>query len=368
MGINLKIKNIKLVNFRSYKSTEIEFHPKLNYIYGKNGSGKTNLIESVYFLANLNSFRTRKRVNLLKSGSGSMYVGGNFCNDDDEKNIKLEAAYHEKKRVYKLNGKTELNLVNYLQSVHTTVFYPDSLRTVKDGPSFRRNFFDRAISATDASYLLESKEYIRLLKERNRILKNDLDHNLLHVWNQRFFEYASKISSKRLVFLKLLKEKIKPLRENLNINKKINIIYSKKYIKTKEEEIFEEIKKEHKTKTTEEKIKKQTCLGPHLDDFIVYFNGKNAKENASQGEQRLLIILVLLAASEVCREFTGENSIYLFDDMSSELDREKRQSVVEYLMSGNSQVFITTTEKPETKNPPQTYSLFDLDSKTGVLR
>ena len=73
-----------------------------------------------------------------------MYVGGNFCSDEDEKNVKLEAAFHEKKRVYKLNGKTELNLVNYLQTAHTTIFFPDSLGTVKDGPSFRRNFFDKS--------------------------------------------------------------------------------------------------------------------------------------------------------------------------------------------------------------------------------
>ena len=350
----------------------MQFHPKLNYIYGKNGSGKTNLIESIYFLTNLKSFRTNKRTNLLKDGFGNMYIRGDFYKDSFRKDLRLEVSFDDKRRIYKLNGKTEGNLINYLQSVHTMVFFPDSLRIIKDSPSFRRNFFDKAIASTDSSFLLESKEYLRLLRERNKILKNRLDYNLLDVWNERFFAYASIISAKRIIFIEKIKHKIKKLKENLKINKNIDVTYSKHFNfferKNIENQIFDVIQEEYKKKKEEEKVKKQTCLGPHLDDFIIYFNDANVRENASQGEQRLVIILVLLAASDVCREISGENSIYLFDDMSSELDRERRQSVIEYLISGNSQVFITATEKPEIKNPPEAYSLFDLDSEMGVVR
>ncbi len=301
-----------------------------------------------------------------------MYIRGDFYKDFIRKDVRLEVSFDDKRRIYKLNGKTEINLINYLQSVHTMVFFPDSLRIIKDSPSFRRNFFDKAIASTDPSFLLESKEYLRLLRERNKILKNSLDYNLLDVWNDRFFTYASKISAKRIIFLEQTKHQIKKLKENLKINKNIEVMYSKNFNcferKNLENRMFDVIQEEYKKKKEEERIKKQTCLGPHLDDFVIYFNGANARENASQGEQRLIIILILLAASEVCREISGENSIYLFDDMSSELDRERRQSVIEYLISGNSQVFITTTEKPEIKNPPEAYSLFDLDSEMGVVR
>ena len=372
MGIILKIKALKLKNFRSYETKEVQFHPKLNYIYGKNGSGKTNLIESIYFLTNLKSFRTKKRMNLLKNGFDSMYIRGDFYKDLEKKDVRLEVSFDEKRRIYRLNGKTEINLINYLQSVHTMVFFPDSLRIVKDSPSFRRNFFDKAIASSDSSFLLESKEYLRLLKERNKILKNSLDYNLLETWNDRFFTCASKITAKRIIFLEQLKRKLKKLKEKLNIKKNIEVTYSKKpeYFERKdmEEQLFKEIQEEYIKKKEEERAKKQTCLGPHLDDFVIYFKDVNARESASQGEQRLVMILILLAASDVCREVSGENSIYLFDDMSSELDREKRQSVVEYLISGDSQVFITATEKPEIKNPPEAYSLFDLDSEMGVVR
>ena len=371
MRKTLKIKSVKLKNFRNYKSLETEFHPELNYIYGKNGSGKTNLIESIYFLTNLKSFRTKKRASLVKEDAGSMYVGGSFYSDSTNKTIKLEASFDEQRRIYRLNDKTEQNLINYLQSVSTMVFFPDSLRVIKDSPVFRRNFFDRAIALIDPHYLIENKEYLRILRERNKILKHKLDNGLLEVWNNRFFSCASKILIKRNGFLELLEKKLTPLKKNLGVKKNIKVFYSKNLRNYDKKEIktsaLETIKEEYEKKKGEEKIKKQTCLGPHLDDFVIYLNGANSRESASQGEQRLVIILILLAISDVCKEISGENLIYLFDDMSSELDREKRQSVVEYLMSGDSQVFITSTEKPETKSPPEAYSLFDLDSGKGFV-
>ena len=371
MGKTLKIKNIKLKNFRGYNSLETNFHPKLNYIYGKNGSGKTNLIESIYFLTNLKSFRTKKRKSLIREGFDNMYIRGEFYNDTIDKEIKLEASFDQEKRAYRLNGKTEQNLINYLQSVNTTVFFPDSLRIVKDSPLLRRNFFDRAIASTDSSYLLECKEYLRILRERNKILKDKINYKLLEAWNERFLVCASRILKKRIIFMRLLERKLQPLKENLRIEKNIDIVYTKKFSFSEkeniEQKIFENIYEEYKKKKEEEKLKKQTCVGPHLDDFVIYFDEINARENSSQGEQRLCIILILLAVSDVCREISGENTIYLFDDMSSELDRERRQSVIEYLMSGNSQVFITTTEKPETKSPPESCSLFDLDSVKGFV-
>tara|TARA_Y100000588_G_C14268988_1_gene931374 strand:+ start:1065 stop:2183 length:1119 start_codon:yes stop_codon:yes gene_type:complete len=372
LGKTLKIKSVKLKNFRNYESLGIKFHPKLNYVFGKNGSGKTNLIESIYFLTNLKSFRTKKRSSLIKKNTNAMYVGGVFSDDDMSKDVKLEASLFEQKRVYKLNNKTEQNLIDYLKSVNTMVFFPDSLRIIKDSPLFRRNFFDRAISSIDPTYLLENKEYSRILRERNKILKNNSDDRLLDVWNSRFFSCASNIFEKRTAFLELLKQKIGPLKKTLNINKNIEVFYSKslKYSHKKNTETlaYEIIKEEYEKNKEEEKIKKQTCLGPHLDDFVIYLDGDSSRENASQGEQRLVIILILLAVSDVYREVSEENLIYLFDDMSSELDREKRQSVIEYLMSSDSQVFITSTEKPETKNPPEAYSFFDLDLGRGIIR
>ncbi len=126
----MHITHISLRNFRNYPNLSFSPGPKFNYLHGLNGSGKTNLLEAIYFLSHLRSFRRASRSNMVTEGKEGMYLRGEFLRDREESPLRLEAAISGADRRYKVNGKEESNLLHYLDRANTVVFFPESLRNV----------------------------------------------------------------------------------------------------------------------------------------------------------------------------------------------------------------------------------------------
>ncbi|MBT3351605.1 MAG: DNA replication and repair protein RecF [Nitrospinaceae bacterium] len=356
------LEKITLHNFRNYPSIQIEPDRHFNYIYGSNGAGKTNFLEAIFFLVNLQSFRRVARVKLRSFGEQDMYIKGEFRKGEGNNKVILEAAISGSERSYKFNGKKELDLLPYLDQVHAVVFYPESVQLIKGSPTLRRMVFDRAIASEERAHLSDLREYGRLLIERNGILKQRGDSDMIKVWGKRLLRIAPRIIIRRHLYLRNLRQLLLDLEIKLETKKEFEVTYRSGHNRSAGEDWSDRLGDgdqgelemralgflEENLKAVEgnEILRGRTLWGPHLDDFEFKMKSRNAKETASQGEQRLLTILLAVGASESYKQQKGEAPIILLDDLSSELDEERRRKIIDYLKYIKAQVFITSTEKP----------------------
>ncbi|MEK6710745.1 MAG: DNA replication and repair protein RecF [Nitrospinota bacterium] len=358
----MRLVQLNLRHFRNYQALTFEPAPRFNYIFGPNGSGKTNLLEAIHYLTRLRSFRRVSRRGMIEEGQPGMYLRGEFCRENEHGGeVTLEAAVQGQERRYALNGEEVSDLLSYLDQVHTAVFFPDSPQVIKGGPSLRRAFFDRAIASSDPSHLAGIREYNRLLAERNRLLKGGGNSDIFAVWNQRFLWSAARIVARRQRYLGALHGQLALLENSLSaaLGRRIGIEYAAGGAglpgeswgrlleggENPEAGAEAVLRSSAERLAPEERRRGAAQWGPHLDDFHIRLGARRAREGASQGEQRLAMLALVMAAAAGFRAARGEEPIVLLDDLSSELDERRRADVLRHLETMGAQVFITSTER-----------------------
>ena len=359
----MRLVRLALRHFRNYPGLTFEPAPGFNYIFGPNGAGKTNLLEAIHFLTRLRSFRRASRRGMIEEGQQGMYLRGDFRRGAGAAaGVVLEAAVQDRERKYQVNGKEEGDLLSYLDQVHTSVFFPESLQIVKEGPALRRAFFDRALAAENPAHLAGAREYNRLLAERNRLLKGGANSDILAVWDRRFLKSAARIVARRQRYLGSLRGQLALLERSFAsaLGRRIEIEYTAEGTGVpgetwerlaggegdSEAAVEAALERSAGRAAAEERRRGVTLWGPHLDDFRIRLGERRARDAASQGEQRLLTLALVVAAAQGFRAVRGEEPIILLDDLSSELDERRRGDVLGHLATMGAQVFITSTEAP----------------------
>ncbi len=346
----MRLVNLTLRNFRNYR--ELKFHPHegFNYIYGNNGSGKTSLLEAIYYLSHLRSFRRISREKMVLHGEEGMYVSGAFLSDWNGGETKLEAAFRGRERRYKKDGWEVAGLMPYLESSHVIVFFPETPDIVKGGPGARRRFFDRAIAAVAPRHLEDFRQCAKLLSERNSLLRNGGESDTIQVWQERLVEVAARIIFRRKRYEKSLENRLRCL-EGLFGETRIPRV-SVKYVSdgllgedAELAEVEENLRAAARKLMKEEAVRGITLWGPQLDDFHFFWNGHRARDVASQGEQRLMAILLVSANADEYKREKGESPVVLLDDLGSELDVSRKNRVLLFLGSLGAQTFITSAEE-----------------------
>lgn len=346
------LSNLILKNFRNYKNLEIGFHEKLNVFVGENAQGKTNVLESIFFSSFLKSHRTNKNFNLIKFGEEDSEINLSGKRENlkcFEVGLKLNSR-SSKKDLF-LNGIRIVKSSDFIGYIKVVMFSPEDLKIVKESPAIRRKFLDMNLSQIDNKYLRALINYNKVIKYKNSLLKKDkIDLSLLDVYDEQLSLYSSVIMRKRFNYLKALNffsqsihEKISKSSEKIGIDyntfldiDKFNL--SEDDIKNK---IFAILKKNRKL----DLFKKVCSLGIHKDDFNVKLNDHSVINYSSQGQQRSSVISIKLGVVEIIKEFLGEYPVLLLDDILSELDRDRRNFVLNFIE--NIQTFITCTELNE---------------------
>jgi len=307
------IKNLKLKNFRNHKELDINFTNPFVYIYGDNGSGKTSILESIYFLATTKSHRTPDEKELILRNEPFSQV--KLITNENKYEITLSKTG---KRAL-INGVEKRKLSDFIGNLKVVMFAPEDLDLIKGSPSNRRQFMDLEWMQIDKSYLKNLNTYKNIIKQRNSLLKKikiEDDLTFLNILGEQLFEIGMKIINERQRFIDLLNNYLKDVYK-LFSNHKVNISYQK--------DVDEKSFKNHLTKNQKQDILYQTTLaGPHRDDFLIDFNDFDAKSYASQGEQRLIVIAIKLALLKLIENKTNQKVILLLDDVFSELDEEKQ--------------------------------------------
>lgn len=359
----MHLERLRLINYRNYSDVEISFNQNINIIVGKNGQGKTNILESIYFLAVGKSFRTSRDKEVVKFGCKNAYISSFFVKNGHRNT--LEFLIGSNSKAVKKNGLSLLRMSELLGNFNVVVFSPEDIRILKDSPSERRRFIDREISQISPRYYANLSDYNKILTQRNNYLKNDrLDMSLIEIFDRQLCSCAGKIYTSRRDFISKLSEyalefhsRIVGRQEEFDIRYLNQLNLSDDDTPhSAESALFELLSK----KREEDMRKRSTGYGPHRDDIQVIVDSLDVKVYGSQGQQRTASIAIKLSELELIRSETGEYPVLLLDDVFSELD-EKRQKLLIESISGI-QTFVTTAENAHIDIfEGKEYAVFNID-------
>ncbi|HEY0221770.1 DNA replication/repair protein RecF [Lactovum miscens] len=349
----MKLNKIQLKNFRNYDNLFLGFHPNLNIFLGQNAQGKTNILESIYFLALTRSHRTNHDSELIRWGAETMSIKGEI-----EKNgtrVPLELQLSKAGRLAKVNHLRERKIADYIGHLNVVMFAPEDLELIKGAPAIRRRFLDMELGQIKVAYLYDSVRYNRILKQRNIYLKENfgnIDPIFLDVLDEQLVDYGNKIMITRNNFIENLEKIANEIHHSLSHGvEDLKLIYEKKVVS----DFASELKKAR----SHDAIRRQTSIGPHRDNLQFFVNGIDASSFGSQGQQRTIILSIKLAEIELIFQETGEYPILLLDDVMSELDNIRQIDLLETSI-GKAQTFLTTTTLDHLKNLPTELQIFNV--------
>jgi DNA replication and repair protein RecF len=396
----MKLTEVRLKRFRNLTDLILKPDPKLNFLIGSNGQGKTSLIEAIGYLATLRSFRDRKAGHFVQWGQKtseiSCQLSSNPNEGDSSLSWKTQLRVHFelldpiKKKVAKsafINEKPYKSSTQYLSQrfgsvqlgFHTVVFNPSDHDLVRGDSSVRRSYLDQVIAAQDVEYLTILQKFARTLIQRNTLLKSKgLPYptpELLSGFTEPFCTFGSILANRRMnwieqinpIFQEIL-SKIAPSQMLVRISYLSSwlpdvLTESSKKFALKNRELdsnhfagqagpgsLELLERSLRTKLialeTEERKVGFSLAGPHRDDWVFLLGGEPLKGHGSQGEVRSALLALKLAEVVLFQKVTGHQPLFLLDDLSSELDQKRRTFLLQFLMETDLQTFVTTTDDP----------------------
>ena len=341
------LKNLKIQNFRNYDNLNISLSPNITIIYGNNGQGKTNLLESIYVLAFTKSHRSFIDKNLIKKNEETAVIKGTLVNDIS---YNLEIVINKYKKQVKIDNNSITKLADYITKMNIIIFYSDDLELIKGFPSERRKYLNLELSQISPNYYNTINDYNKLLKIRNDYLKQlnngeQIDENYFQILTDYIVEKSVFIYQMRQKYIERLNNICPDIFKEIAGKKGFKIIYKPSIeLENLSKEIIKNNLKEAFSNNLEREIKqKSTLYGPHHDDFEFQLNDENLRNYGSQGQQRLAVLALKLSEIQIIKDYKNNSPIILLDDVFSELDHKKKNNLLKYI-NNDMQVIITTTD------------------------
>ena len=363
------LEELFLADFKNYHNCSFSFSPKLNFIHGENGNGKTNILEAISMLCYTKSFLMNAEADCVRNGQDAFEIIGDFVNRVNSKS-RVKFLYHKEENTKQiiLDNDRVTRSNDFLGRFPLIVLSPYDLKLTMGTQQDRRRNFDLLISQVSKVYLSDLRKYSKIIKQKNSLLKENLAtrrysikelKDLVSVWNAELLDLAVKIMIRRLDFIEEFK---------LSINSCFNRIVGNKYVPvvSYQSEILEEAESaEYNVESLKRKleaaldekldqeIKRGLSLaGPHRDNYIFSMNKQgelfDMKTFASQGEHKTFVVSLKLSEfgyiNENLKHTNSGEPVLLLDDIFSELDRSRISKIAELITDFN-QVFITTTDK-----------------------
>ncbi len=338
----MNITKIELLNFRNYGKKIFDNFSNLNIIIGKNGIGKTSVLESIYLGSLAKSFKTNNDSSIIKYGENFFKIKIYYYDFYSKKNIEVYLDSSGKKT--KINGKIQNKLSNFISQYRIILLSPDELKLIKASPNTRRNYLNIQISQLHKEYIYDLNNYNTLIKNKNDYLKklmlnSNLDQRYLDILDEKIVEEGLIIYNYRKKYIDLINSYINSIFNNYIEKQKIYIKYNSDYELNNKEKILNELKRNRKKEINIG----MTDYGVHRDDYLFFQNENNAKEFSSQGIQKLIILAMKLSEVNIFINNYDIKPILLLDDLFSELDMKNRNNIFKSL-DKSIQIFITTTD------------------------
>ena len=337
--MRVHLAHLRLRDFRNYARLDVDFAPGCHVLFGDNAQGKTNILEAIYLMATLRSFRGVGGAQMVRHGAKGYFVGGNVVGQGGHE-IKMYWSASERKLA--LDARPVKKLGDYLGALRAVVFCTEDLLLVKGAARGRRRFLDLLLAQTHPTYLPLLQRYALALRARNALLKHrTVDEAAL----ESFSAELVKLGNELIRFRTELAPKLSPLarlayRRISNDAEELRIEYQPSVKKDFAVELAQAQKRERTFRAT--------LVGPHRDELQLTLNGKSAAQFGSEGQKRTLAIALKMAQAEYLTGIHGSAPVLLIDDVMGELDAKRRAGLLPMLQHArktSGQVFMTCTEE-----------------------
>lgn len=344
----MRLLELKLTNYRNCRDLSLNLNSGKILIIGKNAQGKTNILESIYFLSALKSPRTSNNIEIINFNAEAAEIEAELVKANTS--VTLDYSYSkEKTRILKVNG-VKTTPKNFKQVLKTVLFSTNDLLLLRGNPSDRRDWLDRAISQIYPAYDERLSKYDKIRIQKNNFLKElikgvPLDETLLEVLNEQLTITGSNIIYLRIKFLAEIEKIAREKHRIISETEELKLVYDCSFLdgETELEEIAEKFRGALEERKIEEMRRAQSCVGPNRDDILFYINENEATKFASQGQQRTVVLALKLSELDIITEKTGDEPVLLLDDVLAELD-DLRQNYLLKSITNATQVVITSVD------------------------
>ena len=336
------LRSIKTYHFRNLQDSLITFNPGVNVIIGKNGQGKTNLVEAINVLSLSKSFRTSVTSELIKWGETECSLFGSVIYPSiEESESELGFTVVKKSKSFLLNGNPVKSITDFVGRLICVTFSPADLFLLQGPPSGRRKFVDKHMVDLIPGLIGPLISYQRTLQNKNKLLKDGVETaSLLDTWNELLARDGAMIANARMDFIKLLEVRAAKIHARFCPSDGKLGLSLKSNVEGDLNTLFNALQKIR----SREVAVRSSIVGPHRDDVVVTLGGTDAHAFASQGQTRSIVLSLTLGVIELIEEQRGESPVVLLDDVNSELDTSRSDAFFNLVLTQKRQIFITGTD------------------------
>ncbi|MEN8827073.1 MAG: DNA replication/repair protein RecF [Flavobacteriales bacterium] len=362
------LSKISFINFKNYDQAELEVSPFVNCFLGKNGMGKTNLLDGIYYLSNCKSFFNSVDTQNIKNEEDFFVIQGEFDSHENTENIYC-GVKRGKKKIFKKGKKEYEKLSDHIGLINTVLISPMDTNLIYEGSETRRKFIDLIISQYDKVYLQNLIQYNKVLTQRNAYLKSiqqggKFDELSLQIWDEQLITLGDKIHEQRTNFIQEFQSEFNTIYKTLSGGNEESKLSYKSQL---QEDSFGDLLK---SSISKERYIGYTTKGIHKDDFVFEIEEKPLKKFGSQGQQKTFLIALKLAQFKHIESKTESKPILLLDDIYDKLDEERISHLMNQICEGiYGQVFITdtNTERLPAYFKQKEYECFSFEVEKGNL-
>ena len=340
----MNLNSLSLINYRNFEDLQLVFSSKINCFIGDNGVGKTNILDSIYYLSFCKSWLNPIDTQNIKYDQNFFLIKGTYNLSENEESVSC-GLKRGKKKSFKRNNKEYGKLSDHIGLIPLVTVSPYDASLILGGSEDRRKFIDGVISQFDKAYLQSLIKYNRVLSQRNQLLKQfaqnqSFDADSLEVWNDQLVTYGTVIYDKRAEFIKNLEPIFQKYYQFISSEKEsVQLNYRSQL----NDASFDELIKQN---TNKDRAVQYTTVGVHKDDLIFQLSGYPLKKNASQGQQKTYLIALKLAQFDYIKNISKLKPILLFDDIFDKLDATRVEQIIKLVADEHfGQIFITDTNK-----------------------
>ena len=335
----MHLAHLRLRDFRNYPRLDADFAPGFHLLLGDNAQGKTNILEAVYLLATLRSFRGVGGAQMIRHGQKGYFVGAKVVGQGEHE---IKMYWSSQERSLALDGRPVRKLTDYLGTLRTVVFCTEDLQLVKGAARTRRRFMDLLLSQTAPGYLPLLQRYTQSVRSRNALLRRPvLDPAALESFSHEMIAAGQEIIRLRHELLPAFSPLAKAAYQRIASDaEELHLDYHPS--------VKRDFAVELAQSASRERTYKMTLVGPHRDDLRLLLNQKSAAQFASEGQKRTLAIVLKMAQAEYLTTVHGAPPVLLIDDIMGELDLKRRSGFLPLLdraHQSRGQVFMTATEE-----------------------
>ena len=341
----MKLHQLHLTQFRNYSSAQLNFNKDINGIFGQNGSGKTNILDAIHFLAFTRGFRSTKDKLAIKEGDDFFIIEGQFIIDERPLEIQCNLVQSKGKKI--LVNKAPLEKSSeHLGKIPLVTILPNDTDLINGGGSSRRKFLDMLISQYNKDYLHHLIQYDKILSQRNALLKlfaerNQFDRDQLELWDSQLIPHGIRIIEGRRQFLDNFFPLFQKFFKLIVSTKEMPEIHYQSQIERNDIDGWIQL---YKAREQRDRYSQHTTAGIHRDDLIFRINGQEVKSFGSQGQQKTFVIALKLAQYQLLHKETQIPPMLLLDDIFDKLDEQRLRSIAQILdREVEGQVFVTDT-------------------------